>query len=100
AHGWKVVSTDEAPTDWWADTIVTLESTWSPRGAPLVLLFLVDPLHDGPRKPREHVWAIAASHALPRTRESTFGLPTLPLRAWRDAHFLMQLDELRSLADS
>jgi hypothetical protein len=98
ARGWEVISIDDAPTTWWADTLVTLESEWSPKGARLVIMFLVDPLHDGPRAPREHVWAIAACRGLPKSREETLRLPTLPLRGWRDGlqAFLIKLDELRS----
>jgi len=97
-RGWDVAAFEDAPTEWWADTIVTLESTWSPQGRRIVLVFLVDPQHDGPRRPREHVWAIMASSDRPKSREETLGRPTLSLRNWSDGldQFLANLDALRS----
>lgn len=58
-RGWEIDGTEDG--EWWADELVILRSTWSPTGARLVITFLVDPQHDGPRKKGERVWAIVAS---------------------------------------
>ena len=97
-HGWNVVAIDEEPSEWWADTVVTLDSTWAPVNARLFLVFLVDPQHDGPRRPREHVWAVVASHERPHDLVAVRGLPTLPLHGWESglARFLASANDLRA----
>ena len=60
-NGWQVIETEESDLDWWADEILVIESVWSPKGTRGYLTFLVDPMHDGLRKKRESVWAVAVS---------------------------------------
>lgn len=57
--GWAIAGIEDR--NWWADELVILRSTWSPSTAQVVLTFLVDPQHQGPRTKGESVWAVVAS---------------------------------------
>jgi hypothetical protein len=96
-RGWDLVETLE--TEWWADEMLVLSSSWSPVGLKLFVTFLVDPQHDGPRASGEHVWAVAASTHRPadRTSAATSG-PLLALdSAWQAdlPDFVRAVDVLR-----
>jgi hypothetical protein len=98
ADGWAVRSVDETPSEWWIDTVILLESVWSPVGTQVHLLFLVDPQHDGHRPGRKHVWAAAASIERPRDRAALQG-PTLGMHGWRAGlkGFVQSINDLRSV---
>lgn len=86
-------------TDWWADEILVLRSHWSPVGMKVVITFLVDPQHDGPRTSGEKVWAVVASikRATDRAQAESAG-PLLALgNGWesRLADFVDAVDALR-----
>ncbi|TQV79310.1 hypothetical protein [Denitrobaculum tricleocarpae] len=62
--GWEVVQIDGEP-DWWADEHWTISSTTRAYGYTLVVSFLVDPQHDGPRK-SSAIWEIPVGKTRPR----------------------------------
>ena len=97
ARGWNLGETLD--TDWWADEILVLTSNWSPVGMKVVITFLVDPQHDGPRASGENVWAVVASieRATDRAKAESAG-PLLALgHGWesRLAEFVRAVDALR-----
>ena len=59
-HGWELVDRSDGE-EWWVDEVWVLRSKWSPTAAMAVLTFLVDQLHEGPRRRSEAVWAVACS---------------------------------------
>ncbi len=82
-RGWDLATAEDGA--WWADEVVALRSALSPVGTELVLTFLVDPQHDGPRMKGEHVWALVASkqRLTDRAAAERSG-PLLPLgRGWQ-----------------
>jgi hypothetical protein len=97
ARGWNLDETLD--TDWWADELLVLTSNWSPVGMKIVLTFLVDPQHDGPRTSGENVWAVVASsnRATDRAQAESSG-PLLALgNGWesRLAEFVRAVDARR-----
>jgi hypothetical protein len=83
-NGWSAVEKQDSNLDWWADEIVTLESTWSPQGQRLYLTFLVDPQHDDHRSKGEAVWAVVISPHKPVDRADAESNPMLSLgRGWQ-----------------
>jgi hypothetical protein len=97
-RGWEITGTDDGA--WWADEIVFLRSMSSPTGARLVLTFLVDPQHDGPRKPGERVWAVVAAKQPAQDRaaaERSGPLLSLGIR-WEASlgEFLIAVEKLRA----
>ncbi|NVB80265.1 MAG: hypothetical protein HOV81_17865 [Kofleriaceae bacterium] len=95
-RGW----TEPQPLDtqWWADEMLVLTSTWSPVGQKLFVTFLVDPQHDGPRAKGEHVWAVQASTTQPLDRRDKTG-PVLSVgRGWleRLPELLHAIDRFRA----
>lgn len=99
AHGWDVVTTEDAMLEWWADEIWLLESSWSPVGARAYVTFLVDPMAPVERKKGQHVWAVMASPARPADRMGVAGEFTLSLgRGWKGRlpDFWDHLSKLRS----
>jgi hypothetical protein len=78
---WKLLERDE-DTQWW------LEETWRIRsikqrwGFELLVLFLVDPMHEGRGKSRP-VWAVSAFEKMPEQRPVGEGIATLQLQKGR-----------------
>lgn len=59
----------EQQSEWWADEIWRLRSTWSPVGATAFVTFLVDPQNDDhDRQKGVDVWAVAASCRRPLSK--------------------------------
>lgn len=99
-HGWKVVTTEDAMLEWWADEIWLLESSWSPVGARAHVTFPVDPMATtADRKKGQDVWAVMASPARPAYRMGVADEFTLSLgRGWKERlpDFWKHLSKLRS----
>src|SRR5688572_14841602 len=96
--GWRIAEREQISSDWWADEIWTIESTWSPMGRTLFLTFLVDLMQSGTRRPGENVTAIGCSVTRPRHREEAAGEPLIYLRpSWEKnlPGFVSRLKELR-----
>ncbi len=66
-NGWKRSAVDRN-CDWWADEFWRLSSVWSPAGTRAWLVFLVDPMWEGNRRPGEGVWAVAVDAAQRKER--------------------------------
>ena len=99
--GWTIEGVEESDLEWWADEIWTLRSTWSPIDFVLYLTFLVDPMHDGPRRKGEAVWAIGASKSLPTDRTNAEGDVTVSIKNKFDKKlpaFVEEIGELRGCA--
>src|SRR5688572_15220076 len=90
-EGWLIAERSSA-YDWWADEVWTVESVWRPVGRQLWITFLVDPQHDGTRRPGERVWAVGVTESLPVGRQQVE--PTaVPIRnTWSSS-----LDKLMTL---
>jgi len=96
--GWRITERAQISSDWWADEIWTIESTWSPVGLTLFLTFLVDLMQSGTRQPGEDVVAIGCSVRRPRYREDAAGEPLIYLRpSWEKylPGFVSRLKEIR-----
>jgi hypothetical protein len=96
-RGWDHVD-DLETHEWWADEILVLESKWSPRDRRVLLIFLVDPVHEPPRSKGEAVWAVAAARDRPPDRAAVHE-PVLSLgRGWEERlpEFLDAVDALRA----
>lgn len=66
-HGWEVVEFI-AGEEWWVDEYWKVQSRHSCWGLEIVLVFLIDPLWDIPRKSGQGVWAISAHEIVPTDR--------------------------------
>ena len=95
-HGWELREAREGGS--WTDEILFLASTVAPVGQQLVLTFLVDPQHEGPRARGEHVWAVAATRDVRPDRATASDARLLTLgRGWetRLPAFVLELDVFR-----
>jgi hypothetical protein len=68
-HGWEVVAVSNTD-DWWADEYWKVESRRNAWDLQIVLIFLVDPLWDTPRKKGQGVWAVSVTEEIPPDRIS------------------------------
>jgi hypothetical protein len=95
ARGW--VPIEILAAEWWADEILVLTSKWSPVGRRLVLTFLVDPQHDGPRAHGEDISAVVASPTPPVDRPSASGTLLSLGNGWQSRlpDFVRDVDALR-----
>ena len=68
--GWESTIVN-SKSEWWADMILELKSTWSPIKARAYLTLLVDPQYRelNSRKPEQGIWAISIGTKLPQVRE-------------------------------
>ena len=60
SRGWERTAV-ESDGPWWWDETWVVESKWAPEGTRVYMTFLVDPMHEGPRKHGESVLAVAVS---------------------------------------
>ena len=83
--GWELISvTHDLP--WWADEQWELSSNWHPVGTRAFVTFMVDPQHDGNRRPGEAVWAVCCSTSPLAGRLDASILCEVPVRpAWKDS---------------
>jgi hypothetical protein len=84
-HGWQRAAIIE-PSEWWADDIWLMRSTWSPQASEFHLTFLVDPQAETrQRAPGGSVWAVKASIRTAERWQQSDGEITLELGAgWKD----------------
>jgi hypothetical protein len=95
--GWVVVDRQRG-ADWWADEVWSIQSTWHPRGYRLWITFLIDPMHDGPRAPGEHVWAVGVTESQPMGPEEV--TPTaVPIRHGWLSHLETLTAQISGLRD-
>src|SRR5262249_20113879 len=94
-EGCRIVDRDRE-TDWWADEIWTVESTWRPVGCRIWVSFLVDPMHSGLRRKGEHVWAIGVTSARPQVVGDA-NASTFPIR---HGHWSDSLDQVMVMIQS
>lgn len=102
SSGWRIAECESTTSDWWADEIWTIESTWRPVGFTLFLTFLVDPQSDLQRT-RKDVWAISCSSIRPQTHGDAMSDVKICIRpSWEKnlPDFLSTLKELRDVATS
>ena len=94
-EGWRVVSR-YSNLDWWADEQWYVESIWSPLGFSVYITFLVDPMHDGPRKKQEAVYAASVNLKPPSERSEAVKL--IILREHELLDLVMSASDLRDAA--
>jgi hypothetical protein len=95
-RGWELRETREGGS--WTDEILMMASTLPPVGQQLVLTFLVDPQHEGPRARGEHVYAVAATRDIRPDRATANDARLLTLgKGWeaRLPAFVLELDVFR-----
>jgi hypothetical protein len=83
SQGWLNLGEFDDNQDWWADSILIIQSNWSPVGSKFYLTSLVEPdwgdyeqdhRKRNNRKPEEGVWAIAISSFIPKGYLDDFDL--------------------------
>lgn len=97
--GWQVVTSENAPLDWWADEIWLLTSIWSPTDCKIYITFVVDPMWETPRKKSEGVWAVKASLERPTGYQCQATEVEISLgRGWKERlpEFFESLSKFRS----
>jgi hypothetical protein len=62
---WEVVKINDESAFWWCDEYWTIRSMRENWGLELLILFLVDPQWDLPRKKGQGIWAITAIGKFP-----------------------------------
>jgi hypothetical protein len=77
-EGWELHRRDDH-SDWWADEHWKIKSVVQNWGLKVFIHFLVDPQYEGTKK-SSAVWAISATHSMPRDRiEAEQGIALMPL---------------------
>lgn len=100
-NGWEVASIDSDHSDWWAEEVWELHSTWSPIGAKCYLTFLVDPQSNNTAKSNAAVWAIGASPNRPSSiaQAHAHGCITFNKQFKNNIEdFLFNLEEIRNIS--
>ena len=98
SSGWRIAERETGTSDWWAEEIWTIESTWRPVGFTLFLTFLVDPQSDL-QKVRKDVWAISCSSTRPQSHGDAMQAVKICIRPSWEKNFPGFVSNLKETRD-